>query len=321
MISVIVPVHNGEKTLQRCVDSILSSTEKDLELILVENGSSDRTLEICNAYAEKNKNIRVLIADVTGLSHARNLGMAAAWGAWIAFVDADDYVNPAMYELLLHKAKADRNDFVFGTLVLGENPAHKWEDREFCGRNVSVKEYCRNLFCTSQYMYSLVMNKLFSASLVRGLWFDESLRYAEDREFVFRVLSKVNTIGFVDTAVYYYFQANGASISKSVSAETRMDQVRSLQKCANFADEAFSAYPIYREYIDACLLQNADFRRRRAVECGLTSQAEELAGIVHDTAKRVRKAKYLDMETKYRFLLEHDAPGLFQALARLLKKG
>lgn len=96
MVSVIVPVHNGEKTLRRCVDSILLSTEKDIEVILVENGSSDQTLNICRSYSDKLNNVRTVVADITGLSHARNVGMGIAKGKWISFIDADDYIHPSM---------------------------------------------------------------------------------------------------------------------------------------------------------------------------------------------------------------------------------
>lgn len=112
MISVIVPVHNGEKTLRKCVDSILRSTVADIEIILVENGSTDRTLEICQEYSNRHQNVRTIVADVTGLSHARNLGIDAAEGEWIAFVDADDYISPVMYEQFLQKAREDQDDLV-----------------------------------------------------------------------------------------------------------------------------------------------------------------------------------------------------------------
>lgn len=320
MISVIVPVHNGEKTLCRCVDSILHSTEKDIEIILVENGSTDQTLSICRSYSEKYSNIRTIIADVTGLSHARNLGMDTAQGEWIAFVDADDYIAPTMYERFLKKAEADHNDFLFGEIVMGDSENHSWENQEYKSVNLSREDYCWNLFCIAQYKYSLVMNKLFSASVIKQFRFDETLRYMEDREFVFRVLSKTTSIGYVPTPVYYYYQNNPMSISKSSGIETRIDQVRSLQKCLDFADTAFSEFPEYGDYISACLLQNADFRKKRAIECGFPSQVEELEPIIRETAKRVKRAKHLGTKTKFRFLLEHDFPLLFHFAVKILGK-
>lgn len=319
MISVIVPIHNGEKMLRRCVDSILNSTIKDIEIILVENGSKDKTLEICNQYSSEYSNVKTIIADITGLSHARNLGISAAHGDWISFIDADDYINPFMYELLLKKAITDQNDFVFGDIIIGSADEFEWQTKEK-SKNVLAREYCRNLFCIAQYMYSIVMNKLFSAKLVKGFLFDEKLRYAEDREFVFRILSKVKSIGYVETPIYYYYQGNPECISKSSNVETRIDQVYSLQKCLATADTIFSTSPEYGDYISACLLQNADFRKRRAKECGLDTQIEELDLIIDKASNRLRKAKYLDAKTKYKFLFEHDFPWLFHIAAKVLGK-
>lgn len=320
MISVIVPVYNGEKTLQRCVDSIIESTVKDIEIILVENGSTDQTLKICQAYSNQYENIKTIVADVKGLSHARNLGMNAAKGDWIAFVDADDYISPVMYEHFLQKAREDQDDLVFGDIVVGTANEFDWDTGKSVNKNVSLREYCWNLFCVAQYTYSIVMNKLFSAELVKEFRFDETLRYAEDREFIFRVLSHVRSIGCVASPVYYYYQGNPACISKSSGIESRIDQVHSLQKCLTFADTEFSSCPEYGEYVAACLLQNADFRRRRALECGLTSQAEELLPVIKYAARRVRAAKCLGSKTKLRFLLEHESPVLFNFAVKLFGK-
>lgn len=320
MISVIVPVYNGEKTLQRCVDSIIKNTVKDIEIILVENGSTDQTLKICQAYSNQYENIETIVADVKGLSHARNLGMNAAKGDWIAFVDADDYISPVMYERFLQKAREDHDDLVFGDIVVGAANEFDWDTGRSVNKNISVREYCWNLFCVAQYTYSIVMNKLFSAELVKNLRFDETLRYAEDREFIFRVLSRVQSIGCVSSPVYYYYQGNPACISKSSGIEARIDQVRSLQKCLTFADIKFSSVPECGEYVAACLLQNADFRRRRALECGLTSQAEKLLPVIKYATRRVREAKYLGKKTKLRFLLEHDSPVLFNFAVKLFGK-
>lgn len=320
MISVIVPVRNGEKTLRKCVDSILCSTVTDMEIILVENGSTDRTLEICQEYSNGHQNVRTIVADVTGLSHSRNLGMDAAKGEWITFVDADDYISPVMYERFLQKATKDQDDLVFGDIVVGAANEFDWDTGKSVNKNIPVREYCWNLFCVAQYTYSIVMNKLFPAELVKDLRFDETLRYAEDREFIFRVLSRVQSIGRVASPVYYYYQGNPKSISKSSGIESRIDQVYSLQKCLAFADTEFSSCPEYGEYVAACLLQNADFRRRRALECGLTSQAEELHSVIKYAARRVKAAKCLEGKTKLRFLLEHESPVLFNFAVKLFGK-
>lgn len=318
MISVIVPVRNGAQTLCRCVDSILYSTISDLEIILVENGSTDQTLEICQSYSKQYANIRTIVADTPGLSHARNLGMDAAHGAWIAFVDADDYISPFLYERFLQKARQDHNDLLLGDIVLGHETAFCFSPTlpENAWHSLSARTYCQRLFCIAQYSYSIVMNKLFSADLVRNLRFDETLRYTEDREFMFRVLHHAQSIAYLSVPVYYYYQGNAACISKSAPSEARMDQVRSLQ-----ISLAYSNSPEYTDYIYVCLLQTAAFRYRRAMECRLTTQAETLVPIMKDAARHVRKARYLDLKTKMRFLLEYDSPLLFHLVVKILGKG
>lgn len=321
MISVIVPVHNGEKTLQRCVDSILLNTEKDLEILLVENGSSDQTLDICRSYSDQYSNVRTVVADVTGVSHARNVGMDIAKGKWIAFIDADDYIHPSMFAWLREAAESNHFDFVFGNILAGKTVDYAWDSQSnHESELISRDAYCKSLFYTAQYEYSIVTNKLFSAESLKGCYFDEALRYVEDRELIFRVLAKVNSIGHVDTPVYYYYQGNTESVSKSSGMEERMDQVRSLQKCLNSAETLFPESPIYGDYVAACLLQNADFRKKRAIECGLAAQVEELDPIIKKMAERIRSSTHLNAKTKCRYLLEHTSPGLFNFLVRIMGK-
>ena len=102
MISVIVPIYNVEKYLARCVDSIVNQTYKNLEIILVDDGSPDRCPQMCDDYAEKDSRIKVIHKKNGGLSDARNAGMAVATGEYISFIDSDDWIETSMFELLLN---------------------------------------------------------------------------------------------------------------------------------------------------------------------------------------------------------------------------
>ena len=111
-LSVIVPVYNAEKTLSKAIDSILSQTETEIELILVDDGSSDESLAICQSYAERDSRVIIISQENAGVSAARNAGIAAAHGVYIGFVDADDWIAPEMYERLLEEAKRTGADVV-----------------------------------------------------------------------------------------------------------------------------------------------------------------------------------------------------------------
>lgn len=112
MISVIVPVYNGSAYIERCINSITGSTFRDIEIIAVENGSTDNTWEVLEALAAGDSRIKPISTEIRGLSNARNIGIDHASGDWIAFVDADDYISPLMYERLAEAAQTHGADLV-----------------------------------------------------------------------------------------------------------------------------------------------------------------------------------------------------------------
>ena len=157
MISVIIPVHNVEKYLDRCIQSVLNNTYRDLEIILVENGSTDHSLAICKKYEEQYVNTKLIVADCAGLSHARNLGLAYATGDFISFVDADDYVSPYLYETLFNCATANNSDFVFCTCISGSEENYNFSVPTCIGPvPINVTSYLRNTDMQAQTMYSVV---------------------------------------------------------------------------------------------------------------------------------------------------------------------
>lgn len=112
LISVIVPVYKVEKYLHRCVDSIINQTYKNLEIILVDDGSPDNCPKICDEYAQKDQRIKVIHKKNAGISEARNAGLEIAQGEFVAFVDSDDYIDSTMYEKMLLLAQKEKNDLV-----------------------------------------------------------------------------------------------------------------------------------------------------------------------------------------------------------------
>ena len=112
LISVIVPIYNVEKYLQKCVDSIINQTYKNLEIILVDDGSPDNCPKMCDDYAEKDSRIKVVHKENGGLSDARNVGMEVATGEYVSFIDSDDYISLDFYETLLETIVDNDSDVV-----------------------------------------------------------------------------------------------------------------------------------------------------------------------------------------------------------------
>ena len=112
-VSIIVPVYNVEKYLNRCIQSLLNQTLKDIEIIMVDDGSPDRCPQMCDNYAKKDNRIKVIHKQNAGLGYARNSGLEIATGEYIAFVDSDDFVNSQMYETLYNNAVSTKADVVY----------------------------------------------------------------------------------------------------------------------------------------------------------------------------------------------------------------
>lgn len=212
MISIITPVYNTEKFLNRCIDSILSQTYSDFELILVDDGSSDSSGDICDKYALVDKRIKVFHQPNGGVSSARNFGLDRAKGEWVTFIDSDDYVSQSLLEDYMSRMHSNSDLYVQGFIdVTGGNQSKMLEEDRLVYKDCfKESEHIRN-----SIIYSYVFNKLFNINIIRryGISFETNISMLEDTLFVFHYLKHIYSICHVPTANYYY-QTNDNSASK-----------------------------------------------------------------------------------------------------------
>lgn len=209
--SIIVPVYNAESVLSRCIDSILNQTITNFELILVDDGSKDRSFEICNRYQKMDSRVIALTKKNGGVSSARNLGLKTAKGKYIAFVDSDDYVDNTYLENL---------DVGDGELIIS---GVKYEGYGVCGelttkwnsRVVSMdeKEQLIELLLGKELSY--VVAKRYRKELIdkEKLLFDESLTLGEDGYFNICYIEKCTKIHLVENIDYIYVRYNRETLS------------------------------------------------------------------------------------------------------------
>ena len=210
-ISVIIPVYNAEEYLARCMESVLAQTHRRLEIILINDGSTDESGTICDEYARRDSRVIVIHQANGGVSAARNAGLARATGRYIGFADADDTVMPRMFEKLLEAIrKHGKQTAVCGHVRFHvEGPVEVREQREI-PESLDVDKALEYLL-SSKYFEGFLWNKLFDAGLVNGergkgrkLRFDTDLHFCEDLLFVNRCLLKSNGIAYVPEALYHY---------------------------------------------------------------------------------------------------------------------
>lgn len=229
-VSIIVPVYKAEAYLHRCVDSILAQTFTDFELLLIDDGSPDRSGEICDEYAQKDSRIRVIHKENGGVSSARQRGLDEAVGEYTIHADPDDWVEPNMLEELYKKAKQDDADIVICDYF--NNIGTKQTICRQCPSSLEPKQVLIELF---QQLHGSCWNKLARRVCYKqyGIEFPRGINYCEDLFTWVQFLShKEVKVVYLNKAFYHYFD-NPESITRRYQRsqyETRCKFVELLEK-------------------------------------------------------------------------------------------
>jgi len=214
LVSVIVPVYNTEKYLSECVESILANTYPALEVILVDDGSTDTSPAICDAYARKDSRVRVIHQENCGLVEARNAGLAIAGGTYVAFVDSDDTVSSVIYEQMVsamenHDADIVTCEYCTDKARLDQNCTELHHAYESLDDQISVimtAPWMREISWTSV----VIWDKLYRRSRITE-WFRKEYRISEDLRFNWDYIQNSRRMIVVPAALYYYRQ-HGESV-------------------------------------------------------------------------------------------------------------
>ena len=205
-VSIIVPVFNGDEFLDRCLSSIVEQAYKNIEVIIINDGSTDNTKTICEAYSQKEPRVKVIHKKNEGVSIARNLGLDAATGEYIYFVDADDYVLSNGIESLVNKAVENLADLVVAEYYVADS------NKEYKVSPLISKD-SNSFLCSilSGKNHSALWNKLFSRRLFDEIRFPVDIRYIEDKVLVSQILTVYQPkIVFLNTPVYVYWQSESS---------------------------------------------------------------------------------------------------------------
>lgn len=217
-LSVIIPAYNTEDYLRRCVDSVLSSDLKNYEIILVDDGSKDRTGAICDEYAASRPSVKVIHQENKGLPDARNAGLAQASGELIYFMDSDDCLEPqglqAVVDVLLQHPTVQMACFGF-TRMYHDGGQEKRVLYSGPERYITVEG--QDVFYRFLSGPAFVWNKIFRKDLIDGTWFTSTLRHAEDVDFVFRVALKCQKAMVFPALLYRYYCQRPGNISGALS--------------------------------------------------------------------------------------------------------
>lgn len=239
-ISVIVPVYKVEPYLRQCLDSIVGQTYKNLEIILVDDGSPDRCGAICDEYAAGDERIKVIHKENGGLSSARNAALEIATGDYIGFVDSDDWVEPEMFKTLLHGLETTEADIA----VCGRYEEYgdrrvtfEWPEVRAMGREEALGELLKN-----EKLQNLVWDKLYRRELFEGIRFPEGKTF-EDMAVMHKLFLRSEKVACLPGAMYHYRQRVG-SIVGDISLKNRLNH---YEMCRTRYEELKEDWPQYAD--------------------------------------------------------------------------
>lgn len=226
-ISIIVPVYNVEKYLDRCIDSILNQDFEDFELILVNDGATDQCPEICDKYRKKDERIIVLNKENGGLSSARNAGLNIARGEYVGFVDSDDWISRNMYSMLYQICEKENLDMsICGVkLCFDDERKNKLYYKSDSVRVMTKEEALKELFVYSSFGEE-AWNKLYKRHIFKEIRYPEG-KIHEDTFCICEILEQCRRIGYITEIGYYYYQRNDSimNINKKIPVIDKIEAV------------------------------------------------------------------------------------------------
>lgn len=232
MISIIVPIYNAEKYIDRCVSSIVNQTFRDLEIILVNDGSVDNSLSICKLWENRDVRVRLFSQDNTGVSSARNLGIKNATGDFLMFLDSDDYMLPDMCNVMYDTLNEKNADLVIcGIKETGENIWAPAKDSDYQSSDEFFNDFVYHL---NTELLSPCWNKLYRKELVTDL-FNIDVSFGEDLIFNLHYLKNCEKISFIMKPLLFHEKNVVGSLVSKVDLQRLLDIERNHNEVLNYA--------------------------------------------------------------------------------------
>lgn len=243
-VSIIIPVYNAEKQLERCIESVLKQDYTDFELLLINDGSSDKSGDICERYATSDARIRVVHKENTGVSDSRNLGISMAKGEFLQFLDSDDWITPEATGLLVRGAEKFNCEMVIAEFyrVVGERLARKGDIQEDIV--MDREEFAVHMMNNpADFYYGVLWNKLYRRDIIvdNALRMDKEISWCEDFIFNMQYIRYVKKVYALQVPIYYYVRTKGSLVSQGMSISKTIQMKRTVFKCyKEFYKEVFN---------------------------------------------------------------------------------
>lgn len=313
LVTIIIPVYNVEKYIRKCIESCLSQTYEKIEIIIIDDGSTDKSGKICDEYS-KNKKIRVIHQKNSGVSKARNIGIKKySTGKWLVFIDADDYIDPHFVEYMVSLVKKDNLDFGILTKCYISN-----DEVNHCEKIERVDSDRATELLLSQEVLVGCWNKIYKKSYLikNNIFFQENLYYGEGLNFIIDSAQNTNKIIISNKKLYYYRKNNVESATSSFNIEKYLNGEKSLTRI----HENIKRWPagVRRQYD----IHYAMFYLNLATDIATMNKDHTNKQLYTDSIKKIRKKMNIifysetSIKNKLKMILACISPKLLAQLRR-----
>lgn len=244
LVSIIIPIYNVEKYIEKCLNSVINQTYNNIEIILIDDGSEDKSKQICDDYAKTDTRIKVIHKKNEGVSKARNIGIDISKGEFITFIDSDDYIDKNYIEELYNLCVRTNSDIV----ICGV------KDEDYNGNIVNVsnemtkelnkREMLKELL-NEKYFFSVCWAKIYKKEVIENIRFNENMKIAEDLDFLYNLLCNINCVYIDTTKKLYHFLIREGSATRNGFNE---NWKKEIELCKKIITDVFKEYPDIEDY-------------------------------------------------------------------------
>ena len=294
-ISIIVPIYNAEKYLSRCIESIINQTYKNLDIILVDDGSLDRCGEICDEYAESDSRVRVIHKNNEGVSSARNAGLDAITGEYVTFIDADDYVSEKYIETLYKYMDSDTDMVISNAVMVSESGGSEEDTALFGAKKIRINDNYDFFSIEHREVWGVLIKKV----IIGSNRFKSGLYVGEDALFYYTMLKECKFGSVLNEKMYYYVMYDNSAYHGGFDPK-KYTEIYAWQKIAElFSDMPDIQTDCYAEYIRICLvmydrIKSSKYMNKHEYVLDLQSRVRKtFKYIKYIRSRRVRRKAYI----------------------------
>ena len=244
LVSIIIPIYNVEEFVEKCLKSVINQTYKNVEIILIDDGSKDNSKQICDNYAKIDNRIKVIHKKNEGVSKARNIGLDIAKGEYIAFVDADDYIEKNYIEELYNLSIETNADITICGVKDEDYAGNIFNESNEITKKLNREEMLKELL-NEKYFFSVCWAKFYKKETIANIRFNENMKIAEDLEFLYKLLDNINVV-YIDTVkkLYHFLFREGSATRQGFNENWNKE----IKLCKNIINDVFEKYPDIQEY-------------------------------------------------------------------------